>query len=91
MEITKIAKVLGEQDGVIFGDLLFIFNCKGKCNVFDLTKIDDGEVKEHAPISSFTLDKAELICPHNNAVTFGCEYYEEGDEFPILYTNIYNK
>ena len=90
MEITKIAKVLGDQDGVIFGDLLFIFNSKGKCNVFDLTKIDDGEVKEHSPISAFTLDKAELICPHNNAVTFGCEYYEEGDEFPVFYTNIYN-
>jgi hypothetical protein len=42
------------------------------------------------PFSEFVLDKTELIKPHSNAVAFGCEYFEAGDEFPLLYTNVYN-
>ena len=71
------------QDGAIYNDYLFRFNSKGDCKVFSMR--DD-----HPMLSEFTLDKAELIMPHSNAVCFGTEYYEETDEFPLLYTNLYN-
>ena len=48
---------------------------------------EDGET---APFATFALDKRELITPHSNAVFFGTEFFEEGDEFPLLYSNIYN-
>ena len=31
-----------------------------------------------------------MLVPHSNSVVFGNEYYDEQDEFPLLYTNIYN-
>jgi len=71
------------QDGAIYNDYLFRFNAKGVCKVFSM--LDD-----HALLSEFTLDKAELLMPHSNAVCFGTEFYEKTDEFPLLYTNIYN-
>ena len=40
--------------------------------------------------SEFVLDRCEEIVPHSNSVMFGNEYYDENDEFPLLYTNIYN-
>lgn len=70
------------QDGAICGGFLFRFDAKGICNVFSLA--------DKVKVSSFTLDKADVIAPHSNAVCFGCEYFEQGDEFPLLYTNIYN-
>jgi hypothetical protein len=36
------------------------------------------------------LDKADEYKPHSNAVCFGNQYYDRGDEFPLLYANIYN-
>jgi hypothetical protein len=45
---------------------------------------------EPARITKFTLDKADLIAPHSNSVTFGSEFFADGDEFPLLYSNIYN-
>ncbi len=42
------------------------------------------------PISAFALDKVDILMPHSNAVTFGKEFFENDDEFPLLYTNIYN-
>ncbi|MBQ3075583.1 MAG: hypothetical protein IJC26_05900, partial [Clostridia bacterium] len=38
----------------------------------------------------FSLDKAELVCPHCNAVFFGKERLDPSDEFPLLYANVYN-
>ena len=70
------------QDGAIFGDYLFRFDAKGNCTVFS--------VSEQRQVSTFLLDRAELIVPHSNAVCFGSRFYEEADEFPLLYTNIYN-
>ena len=70
------------QDGVICGDEMFNFDDKGRCEVWSLSR------KEK--ISVFTLDRRELIVPHCNAVCFGAERYEAGDEFPLLYANIYN-
>ncbi len=92
MEIRHIAKICGGQDGAIWKDFLFRFDTKGYCHVYDLKLLDEksGTPKELPVYSAFRLDRAEEIVPHSNAVTFGWEYYDEKDEFPILYTNIYN-
>ena len=92
MEIKQIGKIVGGQDGAIFGGLLFRFGSRGQGYAYDLSAVDaeregDGIIE---PLCSFTLDKAELIAPHSNAVFFGTERYEEGDELPLLYSNIYN-
>lgn len=82
MKIKNIGKIVGGQDGAIYGNLLFRFD-GGKCKVYDLTNLAE-------PVDCFTLDKADKITPHSNAVVFGKEYFAEGDEFPLLYSNIYN-
>jgi len=91
MKITHIATINGGQDGAILDSLLFRFSARGEGRVYDLSDIDfDGEAKELPPIAEFTLDRADLICPHSNSVVFGTEYFEEGDEFPLLFSNVYN-
>lgn len=70
------------QDGAMFGGYLFCFEPNGRCHVFSM--------KSHKEKSTFMLDKADILTPHGNAVCFGTEYYAENDEFPLLYTNIYN-
>jgi len=82
MKLQKIGQLVrGWQDGAIWGDLLFRFDARGSCRVFRL-----GAAAEE--IAAFTLDRASEIAPHSNAVAFGpaCP----GEEFPLLYTNIYN-
>ncbi len=86
MKITKLAKIRGGQDGAIYKNYLFRFSSKGGCSVYDMTALDG----EPSPVAEFTLDKSELIVPHSNSVTFGSEFFAEGDEFPLLYSNIYN-
>lgn len=81
--ISKIAD--GRQDGAIFGDYLFSFNHKGECTVY---KMEDVLIGNSEPFSEFSLDKT--LIPHSNSVTFGNDFYYENDEFPCLYTNIYN-
>ncbi len=92
MKIKHMANMKSGQDGAIFGNLLFRFDAVGVCTVYDLSALDfnASEPSELSEISSFVLDKAELIAPHSNSVAFGNEYFEEGDEFPLLYSNIYN-
>lgn len=92
MKIKHIANIGGGQDGAIFNDYLFRFNTKGLCSVYNLKDIDTGacEPTELKAASSFTLDRADILAPHSNAVMFGAEYYSPEDEFPLLYTNIYN-
>ena len=86
MKIKKLSTIVGGQDGAIYKNYLFRFSSKGGCTVYDLTKIEENMV----PIAEFKLDKAELIAPHSNSVTFGNEFFAEGDEFPLLYSNVYN-
>ena len=90
MKITKIAKIRGGQDGVVYGGYLFRFDTEGNCFVYETKALlaADGANTEH--ISAFTCDKVDILKPHSNSVTFGTEYYQEGDEFPLLYSNIYN-
>jgi len=91
MKITQIAKICGDQDGAIWNGLVFRFNSRGRCCVYELDKLKKGSVTEEAEaVSEFFLDRFEELCPHCNAVMFGNEYFEENDEFPLLYSNIYN-
>ena len=80
------------QDGALWGDLLFRFNANGHCCVFDAAALDTvSDTPVTLPrIAEFWVGKNEPVVPHFNAVVFGCEYYAEGDEFPLLYANIYN-
>ena len=82
MKFRKIGQIHGGQDGAIWGNLLFRFENNGACHVYDLNTLEK--------VSEFTLEGMDQWMPHSNAVTFGCEYYADGDEFPLLYTNIYN-
>ncbi|MBQ8397515.1 MAG: hypothetical protein IJX53_04865 [Clostridia bacterium] len=92
MNIKHIANTHGGQDGAIFGKYLFRFNAKGLCRVYDLTLLTaEADTAVDLPLlAEFTLDRAGEIVPHSNAVGFGREFYAEGDEFPLLYSNIYN-
>jgi len=88
MKITKLATVASAQDGAIWGGYLFHFSTYGFCRVYCMDDIRNGGKVD--AVSSFTLDKADVLAPHSNAVFFGSEYYSDGDEFPLLYSNIYN-
>jgi len=91
MRIENISKIKGgRQDGAISNGYLFSFNGKGECSVYEtkaLGCLKDGEAEI---FSEFVLDKTDILVPHSNSVMFGNEYYDEEDEFPLLYTNIYN-
>ena len=78
----KLGKINTGQDGAIYGGCLFRFGANGPCWVYDVETLEE--------IGRFTLDKADIILPHSNAVCFGPEFYAPRDEFPVLYTNIYN-
>ena len=90
MKIRQIAKIRGGQDGAIWENQLFRFDHRGKCAVYDLRETDPCEVRELEPIGEFVLDKADVIVPHSNAVCWGTEFFESGDKYPLLYTNVYN-
>lgn len=53
--------------------------------LLDVKKNGEAEV-----FAEFVLDKNEKLVPHSNSVMFGNEYFDEKNEFPLLYTNIYN-
>lgn len=88
MKAYQIGKICSGQDGAICGEMLFRFSTRGACTVYELSQL--GKSAELSPIAEFMLDRSDEIAPHSNAVFFGSEYYAEGDEFPLLYSNIYN-
>ncbi|MBQ5911063.1 MAG: hypothetical protein IIW94_03525 [Clostridia bacterium] len=90
MEMKSVGKITWGQDGAVFNNLLFRFDHMGNCTVYDLSAHPENTQTEHTPLARFTLDKADVIKPHSNSVSFGKEYYNKGDDFPLLYTNIYN-
>ena len=94
MKLTKIAKVESGQDICIHAGFLFDFVAHGKClgevSVYTMEDIHSAGGAEPDPVCRFILDGTDKIIPHANAVFFGNEYYEDGDEFPILYANVYN-
>lgn len=82
LQLTQLFTARKGQDGVIYGDFLFRFAKDGNCFVFSLSGQEQ--------IAQFCIDKTDLLKPHSNSVGFGTERYDESDEFPLLYTNIYN-
>lgn len=82
MSYTHEWTAVSGQDGAIWDNYLFRFDSAGGCTVYSIS----GQKK----ISTFKLDKNDILSPHSNAVCFGAEYYADGDEFPLLYSNIYN-
>lgn len=92
MKVNQIGTIARGQDGDIWGDFLFRFEANGLCHVYEFARADYrlGGEEPLPEIASFYLDRADVIVPHSNAVMFGREYYCEGDEFPLLYSNIYN-
>lgn len=92
MKIKQIAMMQGGQDGAFWGNYLFRFDDNRHAWVYDATLLDqEGDEERELPlVSTFELNSADSVFPHCNAVSFGAEYYEKGDEFPLLYANVYN-
>ena len=86
MEVKKIGQIIPGQDGAIYNGFLFRFDGKANCTVYRTDSLSQNSV----PFSRFVLDKSEVITPHSNSVVFGNARYSENDEFPLLYSNIYN-
>ena len=86
MQIKHIMNIKSGQDGAIFKDFIFRFEADGKGFVYSIKGFFEqvGEPVMLEPIAEIELDKRDLIIPHSNSVVFGNEYYEEGDEFPLL-------
>ena len=81
------------QDGAFFGDFMFRLDARGNCQVYDAAALDGAAADAPVtiePVAHFTVGNTECVIPHFNAVVFGCEYYAGGDEFPLLYANVYN-
>ena len=87
MQVKKIADIKGAQDGAIWGDELFRFDDTGRFWVYDISEIFQGAPKL---LGEFTIEGRDKIIPHSNAVCFGWEYYSPEDEYPLLYSNVYN-
>ncbi len=90
MEAKLVAKICSGQDGAIWGGFFFRFQSNGECFVYELERLLAAEGAMMEPFSAFRLDKVEILMSHSNSVSFGNAYAEEQDEFPLLYTNIYN-
>lgn len=90
MKVRRIAKICSGQDGAIWGAFLFRFQSDGNCCVYELTHLSECGSEEAEIFAQFRLDRVEELRPHSNTVCFGATYAKEGDEFPLLYTNIYN-
>ena len=71
MNIKRVANIRDGQDGAIFGKYLFRFSHRGEGRVHDLEAIKAAPGGSFREIAAFTLDRAEDICPHSNAVMFG--------------------
>lgn len=84
MKIRKMGTIASGQDGAIWNGLLFRFENRGQGHVYDLSREGLPEV------AAFALDRSPELAPHSNSVAFGPWYYSPEDEFPLLYSNIYN-
>lgn len=82
ISLTVVDSVRGGQDGAVWGDLLFRFDSKGNGTV---TRLPDC-----TEVGTFTLGGTDVICPHSNAVSFSGVKYAPDDEFPLMYSNVYN-
>ena len=86
MEVKKLGQIVRGQDGVVFCGFLFRFDINGDCFVYKTSALSN----DSTLFSKFRLDKSKLIAPHSNAVVFSGVRYDDADEFPLLYANVYN-
>ena len=89
MKLKSVSKIGDGQDGAFWGDYLFRFHADGRGQVWDARGLDTG-AQVLDLIAEFSVDSADALVPHFNAVSFGNEYFAPGDEFPLLYANLYN-
>lgn len=91
MKIEKISKIKGaRQDGALCNGFFFSFDYKGECTVYQMKRLECEKEGEAEVFAEFVLDRSDILVPHSNSVAFGNEFFDEQDEFPLLYTNIYN-
>ena len=91
MKAEFFSKIIGDrQDGAISNGYLFSLNHNGECTVYETKTLGKLKGDEAEIFAEFVLDENAKLVPHSNSVMFGNEYYDEKDEFPLLYTNIYN-
>lgn len=90
MQVHLLARILSGQDGAVWGGFLFRPDAAGNCRVYRLEELQAAMGEEAALFGEFSLDRREELCPHCNSVAFGREFFAPGDEFPLLYANIYN-
>lgn len=92
MRYEKISAILYGQDGAIWNDLVFRFSESGWGRIYPLKELleskDPDEV--HQQTWALKLDRSDEFAPHSNSVVFGTQYYSPEDEFPLLYSNVYN-
>ena len=94
MKLFKVADLeMGKdlQDGAIFGNYLFRLHANGHLFVFDVSALgnSDDVISIH-PIGDYQIPFTDGVVPHSNTAVFSTEYYDESDEFPLLYLNVYN-
>ena len=82
--MEKYAEMGNTQDGSIYGNYIFRFNASGVGMIHDMST--------RKYVNTISLDSAALnrFKPHSNCTDFSCNYYQEGDEFPLFYANAYN-
>lgn len=94
MKLFKVADLeMGKdlQDGAIFGNYLFRLHANGHLFVFDVSALgnSDDVISIHL-IGDYQIPFTDGVVPHSNTAVFSTEYYDESDEFPLLYLNVYN-
>lgn len=77
-----VMNISGGQDGTVYDGKAFIMNAAGGCTVYDLTS--------KTTLANFSLDGLDMLKPHANSVCFSDTFYAQGDQYPLLYVNIYN-
>ena len=90
MKLIPLGKVACAQDAAIYGDYFFNLGTYGDCQIYSLNSINNANGKEVAPLATFSFEKVGGVPPHSNAACFSKTFYHPDDEFPLLYTNIYN-
>lgn len=79
--IKKSYRNLG-QDACQYNGKIFVFDSTGGFNVID--------TNTRETLTGFVLDQNDTIKPHCNCVCFSNQFYDNDDEFPLLYVNAYN-
>ena len=82
LSFRNVIKMSACQDGAIYNGKVFSFTAGGSCTVYDL------ETGKKAGFIYFA--STSPLIPHANSVCFGNQLYEPGDQYPLLYANIYN-